>query len=268
MVIADLLRLNHVEVRLREKTVLYDLDFQVNEGEFIGVIGPNGAGKTTLLKMILGLIPIAKGQVLFGGQELRRGNRQLAYVPQKIQFDHDVPLRARDLVGFGYDGHRFGFRFSGKERRKAVDEVLEAVNARHFAEAPVGQLSGGEQQRLLIAQALLNDPKLLLLDEPLANLDIRSVNEVVDLLGSICRQRRIAIMLVAHDVNPLLDEMDQVIYVASGRAIKGQPDSVIQKETLSALYGYEVDVLRLHGRIFVVAGKEGMQSEFPKYISK
>ncbi len=257
IVTTSLLSLHQVDVSVRDKMVLQNLNFEVNEGEFIGIIGPNGAGKTTLLKAILGLIPVQQGQLFFADEPMRRGNRKLAYVPQKINFEPDTPLRARDLVGLGLDGHKLGFPFPNRKRKEQIEDVMRAVNALHFADASVGRLSGGEQQRLMIAQALLSQPRLLLLDEPLANLDIKSANEVVQLLSKIGRERHLAIMLVAHDVNPLLDAMDQVIYVAQGRAIKGEPEFVIQSDVLSQLYGYDVDVLRVRGRVLVMAGKDG-----------
>jgi zinc/manganese transport system ATP-binding protein len=177
-------------------------------------------------------------------------------VPQKIALDADIPLRARDLVGLGIDGHRFGFPWSTARRNRRVDEVLDAVGATEFAEARVGNLSGGEQQRVMIAHALISAPKLLLLDEPLANLDIRAAREVVHLLDQIATEQGIAILLSAHDINPLLPVMDQVVYLADGRAVAGTTDEVVRTDTLSRLYGHHVEVIRVQGRVLVVAGAE------------
>jgi zinc/manganese transport system ATP-binding protein len=177
-------------------------------------------------------------------------------VPQKHQLDPETPLRGRDLVALGIDGQRWGIPLPSRKRRAQIDEALRAVDALSYADAPVGKLSGGEQQRLLIAQALLADPRILLLDEPLSHLDLRSANEVVRLVASIGRERGVAVLLVAHDINPLLGVMDRVLYLAEGRAAAGPVDEVVRSEVLSALYGYPVDVLHVRGRILVVGGSE------------
>jgi zinc/manganese transport system ATP-binding protein len=193
--------------------------------------------------------------VVPGGGRSRR-NPQIGYVPQKITLEADMPLRARDLVGLGLDGHRFGLSRPSATRAAAVDEMLEAVGATRFADARVGNLSGGEQQRVMIAHALISRPRLLLLDEPLANLDIRSAAEVVELLARIAVEQRIAVLLSAHDMNPLLAVMDRVVYLADGRAVSGTTDEVVTTATLSRLYGHHVEVLHVQGRVLVVAGAE------------
>lgn len=129
------------------------------------------------------------------------------------------------------------------------------MDASRYADSPLGRLSGGEQQRLLIAQALLTHPKLLLLDEPLSNLDIKSAYEVVQLVSRIAKEQNISVILVAHDMNPLLDEMDRVLYLADGNAVIGSVEEVFQNDVLSRLYGYPVEVLRTNGRMLVVGGK-------------
>jgi len=237
------LALEGVVVSRSGRTVLRDVDLDVQAGEFIGVIGANGAGKTTLLRVILGLLPVDSGRVSVLGRPIRRGNRFVGYVPQKARLDPDTPLRGRDLVALGIDGERWGLPLPTKGRRARVDEALHAVDALAYADAPVGRLSGGEQQRLFIAQALLTDPRILLLDEPLSNLDLRSAGEVVQLVAR-----------VAHDMNPLLPVMDRVLYLAEGRSAIGPVDDVVQGDVLAQLYGYPVDVLRVRGRVIVVAG--------------
>jgi zinc/manganese transport system ATP-binding protein len=244
-----------VSVVLSGRRILSEVTFDVGEGDLTGLIGSNGAGKTTLLRVILGLTTPSAGRVVVAGSGSRR-HPQIGYVPQKIVLEPDMPLRARDLVALGADGHRFGLPRPSAARTKAVDEMLEAVNGTAFAEARVGNLSGGEQQRVMIAQALISRPKLLLLDEPLANLDIRSAQEVVDLLARIATEQRIAILISAHDMNPLLPVMDRVVYLAAGRAASGSVDEVVRTETLSALYGHHVEVLRVEGRVLVVSGHE------------
>ncbi len=248
------LEVNEVSVTLSGRTVLDQINVRIRPGQFVGLIGPNGAGKTTLLRVILGLIKPSHGRVRVAAGTAQGGNSAIGYVPQKLYLDPDVPLRGRDLVGLGLDGHRWGIPLPGKKRRERIDEALADVDALRFADSPVGRLSGGEQQRLLIAQALLTDPKILLLDEPLSNLDIRSVHEVVRLVAGIGREKGIAVILVAHDLNPLLGVIDEVLYLARGRSVMGKVEEVIQKDVLSRLYGYDVEVLRTAGRILVVGG--------------
>jgi zinc/manganese transport system ATP-binding protein len=250
------LRVEDVSVSLGGRPVLDQVSFSVEAGGFCGLIGSNGAGKTTLLRVILGLITPSGGRIEVAGGTRSRRNPQIGYVPQKIIFEADMPLRARDLVGLGLDGHRFGISRPAAKRRIAVDEMLGAVGATRFADARIGNLSGGEQQRVMIAQALICRPKLLLLDEPLANLDIRSAAEVVELLARIAAEQRIAIMLSAHDMNPLLPVMDRVVYLADGRAASGTTDQVVRTERLSQLYGHHVEVIHVQGRVLVVSGAE------------
>jgi zinc/manganese transport system ATP-binding protein len=257
------LEVRGVSVRFGARDVLRNVNFVVREGEFMGFIGPNGAGKTTLLRVILGLLMPTSGSVHIDGLPARHGNSFVGYVPQKIQLEPDTPMRARDLVSLGLDGHRFGVPLPSKRRRLEVDAALAAVHAQSFADAPVGRLSGGEQQRLLIAQALLTKPKLLLLDEPLSNLDIRSAHEVVNLVAEIAKEQHVAVMLVAHDMNPLLGVMDRIVYLADGKALMGPVDQVVQSSVLSQLYGYPVEVLRVKGRILVVGGP-GTEASAPE----
>jgi zinc/manganese transport system ATP-binding protein len=250
------LRVEELSVSLGGRPVLDRVSFSVEAGGFCGLIGANGAGKTTLLRAILGLIAPSGGRVVVTGGTRSRKNPQIGYVPQKLSLEADMPLRARDLVRLGLDGHRFGVSRPAAKRRTAVEEMLNAVGATQFADARIGNLSGGEQQRIMIAQALICRPKLLLLDEPLANLDIRSAAEVVDLLVRIAAEQHIAILLSAHDMNPLLPAMDRVVYLADGRAASGTTDEVVRTDTLSRLYGHHVEVVHVKGRVLVVSGAE------------
>ncbi len=252
----EVLIVEDVSVSLAGRQVLDQVSFTLPAGGFCGLIGSNGAGKTTLLRVILGLVAPASGRVVVAGGTGSRRNPQTGYVPQKVALEPDMPLRARDLVALGLDGHRFGISRPAAKRRMAVEEMLDAVGATRFADARIGNLSGGEQQRVMIAQALICRPKLLLLDEPLANLDIRSAAEVVNLLARIAAEQPIAILLSAHDMNPLLPVMDRVVYLADGRAASGPTEEVVQTDTLSRLYGHHVEVIHVQGRVLVVSGAE------------
>ena len=257
-----LLTLDGIGVRLGGRQVLSDVTVSLEKGDFTGIIGPNGAGKTTLLRVILGLIEPSGGRVLVDGEPLHRktlhnkNRAAIGYVPQKLVIDQDMPLRARDVVSLGLDGHRLGFGFPSRQRRELVDAALADVGADGYADARVGELSGGEQQRVLVAHALISRPKLLLLDEPLANLDLRSEQEIVTVLGKLAREHEISVLLSAHDMNPLLAVMDRIVYVANGQAASGPTDEVVTSEGLSKLYGHHVDVVRVHGRVLVVAAED------------
>ena len=252
---AELLEVDGASVVLGGRRILDAVSFSVRAGEFTGLIGSNGAGKTTLLRVVLGLQRVDAGSVLLDGRPLGRGNRAVGYVPQKVLLDPDMPMRARDLVALGIDGHRFGVALPSRRRREAVDEMLHAVDAARFADARVGTLSGGEQQRVLIAHALIGRPKLLVLDEPLANLDLRSGQEVVELLDRVAAEQQVAVLLSAHEMNPLLPVMDRIVYLAGGRAASGTTEEVVRSDVLSKLYGHQVHVHVLDGRIIVVAGR-------------
>ena len=258
----DLLKLENVGVRLGGRQILSDVSFTVAPGQFTGLIGPNGAGKTTLLRVILGLTPPTEGRVLLNGSpKTRQGGGLIGYVPQKLAIDQDMPLRARDVVGLGIDGNKLGFPLRSASRRRRINEALEAVGAESYADARIGELSGGEQQRVLIAHALIGRPRLLLLDEPLANLDLRSEQGIVSVLARLAHEQGIAVLISAHDLNPLLREIDTVVYVAAGRAAAGRTDEIIQSDVLSALYGSRVDVLHVNGRVLVIAGEEQQEPQ-------
>ncbi len=249
---APVLAVEDVGVILSGRQILTDVSFCIDPGEFVGLIGSNGAGKTTLLRVILGLQRPSTGRVRVGEGGAR--DRAIGYVPQKVALDPDLPMRARDLVELGLDGHRFGVPIRQRARHQRVDEMLDAVGAQSFADARVGRLSGGEQQRVLIAHALVSGPRALLLDEPLANLDLRSGQEIVALLHKVATEQRVALLLTAHEMNPLVPVMDRIVYLAEGRAATGTTDEVVRSDVLSDLYGHHVDVVRVHGRVLVVVG--------------
>ena len=255
---AELLRLDGVGVRLGGREILRDVSFSIRPGEFTGLIGPNGAGKTTLLRVILGLQQASSGSVLIDGAPRAARGSSIGYVPQKLAIEPDVPLRVRDVVTLGLDGNRFGLRLPSRARRELVGDMITAVGAQRYADARIGELSGGEQQRVMIAHALISKPRLLLLDEPLANLDISSEQGIVSVLARLARAERVAVLLSAHDMNPLMPVMDRIVYVAAGRVAVGSTDEVVQPEVLSRLYGQHVDVIRVHGRVLVVAAPAGV----------
>jgi zinc/manganese transport system ATP-binding protein len=253
----QVLDVDGVSVRLAGRQILDQVRFAVEPGEFVGLIGSNGAGKTTLLRVILGLQVATAGSVSICGRPAARARGLVGYVPQKIQLDPDMPVRARDLVSLGLDGNKLGIPLPSRGRRKLVDDMLEAVDAGRFADERVGNLSGGEQQRIMIAHALISKPRLLLLDEPLANLDIRSAQEIVQLLATrFARQQQVSVLISAHEMNPLLPVLDRIVYLAAGRAASGTTEQVIREDVLSSLYGHHVDVLNVHGRVLVVAHTE------------
>jgi len=255
----EVLAVDHVSVSFSGRTVLRDVGFTLRAGEFCGLIGANGSGKTTLLRTILGSQTFHAGSIRIGCADGGRGlisrGSSIGYVPQTISIDPYMPVRARDVVALGLDGNRLGLPLPSRARRNRVDETLKAVNATHFAEQRIGNLSGGEQQRILIAHALVRRPRLLLLDEPLANLDMRSAAEIVAVLHQLSVKYLITVLLSAHDMNPLLPVMDRVVYLANGQAVSGKTHDVIRTDVLSRLYGYHIDVIRVHGRVLVIAAE-------------
>jgi zinc/manganese transport system ATP-binding protein len=253
--------LSGVAVELAARTIWSDASLDVSEGEFIAILGSNGAGKSTLLRLLLGLLKPKYGTVTVLGSTPHRGNPAIGYVPQRRTLEPDLPVRGRDLVMLGLDGLSWGLPIPGKRRRKQqarVQEALEMVEANTYANRPIGQLSGGEQQRLLLAEALVGEPRLLLLDEPLASLDMRSQVAITELVQKLARAQGITVLMVTHDINPVLPLVDRVVYVAGGSVIAGKPEEIITTENLSKLYNAPVEVVRdSHGRIFVV----GLENE-------
>ncbi len=247
---SEILAVRQVSVSLSGRSILQDVDFALEPGELCGLIGGNGSGKTTLLRTILGFVTPSRGSVTIDG-----GGRlaSVGYVPQTVILDPYIPMRARDLVALGLDGNRLGLPLPSKGRRRKIDEMLAAVDAAGFADQRLGRLSGGQQQRVLIAHALIRRPRLLLLDEPFANLDMRSIAGIVALLRRVSSEFRVAVLLSTHNMNPLLPVMDRIVYLANGRAASGRTDAVVRTEVLSELYGYHIDVVRVHGRILVIA---------------
>jgi zinc/manganese transport system ATP-binding protein len=260
------IQFDRVAIQRGGRTLWRDLTLQVQQGEFIAILGPNGVGKSSLLKLILGLLPNSEGWVRVLDKPVRRGNSAISYLPQRHSFDTHVRVRGRDLVSLGLNGHQWGVplplirRLWGGDRQarqaqQRVQQVLEMVGATSYADRPIGQLSGGEQQRLLIAQALVTHPHILLLDEPLDSLDLNNQQAISALIRQISREYQITVLMVAHDVNPILPYLDRVIYIGQGQIAAGQPEAIITSETLTRLYDTPIDVFRTHDGRLIVAGQ-------------
>jgi zinc/manganese transport system ATP-binding protein len=246
------LSLRGAGIRFGDRVLWSGLDLELQPGEFLAVLGPNGAGKSTLLKAVLGQQPLSDGELLISGRAPGRGSNRVGYVPQQKSMDAATPLRARDLVALGMDGHRWGLRRRTAEQRRRVADALAAVGATGYADAPLGLLSGGEQQRVRIAQALATDPSLLLCDEPLLSLDLRHQRAVADMIDRRRHEHDTAVVFVTHEINPVLDLVDRVLYIAAGGHRIGPPAEVLTSRTLSELYRTPVDVLNVRGRVVVV----------------
>jgi len=248
------LELTGARLAYGERVVWSDLDLTLRPGEFLTVLGPNGSGKTSLLRAVLGLAPLDGGRLTILGRPPRRGSRAVGYIPQQRLVDPSTPVRARDLVRLGLDGDRWGL--GRRSTRARVDALLAAVGASAYADVPLGMLSGGEQQRVRIAQALGTEPALLLCDEPLLSLDLRHQHEVTALIDAMRRERGTAVVFVTHEINPVLPYTDRVLYLAPAGHAVGAPDEVLTSGRLTALYGTPVDVLRSHGRVVIVGGDD------------
>jgi zinc/manganese transport system ATP-binding protein len=255
------LRLRDASLRFGDRALWTGLDLTVAPGEFLAVLGPNGSGKTSLVKVLLGLQRLSSGSVEVCGRTPRRGSTLVGYVPQQKSFDRDMALRGRDLVRLGLDGHRWGTGLPNRAARRRVDEAIAAVGASAIADAPLGRLSGGEQQRLRIAQAMLGDPSVLLCDEPLLSLDLSHQQATTALIDERRRVARTSVLFVTHEINPILPFVDRVLYLAGSRWAIGTPDEVMTSERLSALYGAQVDVLRVRGRIVVVGAPDSAHGD-------
>jgi len=256
-------RLRGAAVRLSGRTVWSGVDLTVRAGEFVAVLGPNGVGKSTLVKAILGAVPLAAGTATVLGRPPGDAGGEVGYLPQRRSFDPQLRVRGVDVVRLGLDGARWGVPLPGatlwsrraRAERDRVREVVRLVGAQEHADRPIGSLSGGEQQRLLIAQALASRPRLLLLDEPLDSLDLPNQVAVADLIAQLCHRDGVTVIMVAHDVNPIVGMLDRVVYIAAGGVAAGTPAEVINSRTLSRLYATPIEVLTTSDGRLVVVGQ-------------
>jgi len=258
------LSIQNLGVRLGGNTILKSITASVAEGEFIGVFGPNGAGKSTLMRAILGLCPITGGEISLFGKAPGRSNGEVGYMPQSRSSLESTALSARALVAAVHKGERWGLPWPSRAARQEAERVLELAGAAGYADRPFAVLSGGEKQRVTLAQALLGNPRLLILDEPLASLDPKNQMLLVERISQIRKETGATILFIAHDINPLLSAMDKVLYVAGGSAAVGSVDEIITSESLSRLYGMEIRVIRAEGRIFIV-NAEGNVTETARH---
>jgi zinc/manganese transport system ATP-binding protein len=255
------LQISDLTISLGGNPILSGVNATIDEGEFIGVFGPNGAGKTTLVRCILGTLPPTRGSIEVLGLAPGKAARQIGYMPQGHAGFDSTALSARALVEAACHGDRWGIPWTSKKSKQEVDRVLEVTDAGHYAARPFSVLSGGERQRVMLAQALLGDPKILVLDEPLASLDPRNQALLIECVARVKRLTRTTVLFVAHDMNPLMHVMDRVLYLAGGGAALGRVDDVVTSASLSKLYGFEIEVVRVENRIFVMSA-EGNVTEY------
>jgi zinc/manganese transport system ATP-binding protein len=253
------IQLDHVTIGLGGRTILADISLTIDQGEFIGLLGPNGAGKTSLMRALLGLIRPADGDIRVLGEPARRGNPAIGYLPQMHRATAGLRLSGWNFVASALDGHRWGLPWSGAELRREVGWALDAVGATSLARRALADISGGERQRLLLAQSLLGRPRLLLLDEPLISLDPHHQQHVLELVRRLQREFDITVLFSAHEINPLLGVIDRALYLGHGQAALGSVEEVITGPVLSRLYGSTIEVIRLEGRIFVMANGHNLE---------
>ncbi|MGD0329007.1 MAG: ABC transporter ATP-binding protein [Nitrososphaeria archaeon] len=244
-----------------DNIVWRDASFTIDRGEFVAVIGPNGAGKTTLFRLLLGLQQPVSGTIKIFNAAPKRGNPQIGYVPQRHIIDRETNVESLELVRLGISGKQWGLGLYSQNDRKAALDVLEAVGATDLAHRSLGVLSGGELQRIFLAEALVSNPAVLLLDEPLSNLDMRREKELVQLISGVVRSRNVTALLIAHNINPLLPFLDKVVYIANGKVATGTPQEVLTSECLTALFGVHVEVLRDSKGNIAVIGIEDVHGD-------
>jgi zinc/manganese transport system ATP-binding protein len=253
----DLIEAKALSAGYEGRAVWKDASFSFGKGEFVGILGPNGAGKTTLFRVLLGLQRPMGGTVRVFGEAPHRGNPRIGYIPQRHSIDTDTNVECLELVRLGLSGTRWGFNPLSHADAEAAERALESAGAEYLAHRRLGALSGGELQRIFLAEALVSDPDVLLLDEPLSNLDIKRETELLHLVNGVVRDRGVTALLIAHNINPLLPHMNEVVYLANGRMATGTPKEVLTSESLTRLYGVQVEVLKdPHGNVAIIGVEE------------
>jgi len=247
------LRLSHFCAGHGRVPVVHDISLEIGEGRIVALLGANGAGKTTLMRAVLGLLPPRAGSLRVFGRAPRRGDPQIGYLPQVRTVVPDLRLRGFDFIASSVHGERWGLPVLTAADRRVIEKTLAAVGAADLAARPLSDMSGGERQRLLLAQALLGEPQLLLLDEPLISLDYRYQEAVIDLVRRFARERNITVLFSAHELNQLIGTLDRVLYLGNGHAALGTVAEVATAPVLSQLYGTEIEVVRANGHIFVLS---------------
>jgi zinc/manganese transport system ATP-binding protein len=249
----NVVEFNRATISLGDRIILADVSLAIQQGEFIGVLGPNGAGKTTLMRAILGLLPPSGGTVRVFGRSPRRGDPAIGYLPQVRTVLLDLRMRGLDFIASSLNGEAWGLPRLSRADRTIIDETMALIGARDLAERPLREMSGGERQRLLLAQALIGQPQLLLLDEPLISLDARHQEVAIDVVRKVCRERGVTVLFSAHELNQLIGTLDRVLYLGNGQAVLGTVDEVIRAPVLSRLYNADIQVVRAEGHIFVMS---------------
>jgi zinc/manganese transport system ATP-binding protein len=254
---SNLITAENLAAGYKDKTVWRDANFSFGRGEFVAIIGPNGAGKTTLFRLLLGLQPPIGGSIRIFDSPPMRGNPRIGYVPQRHTIDSETNIECLELVRLGLSGKKWGFNPFSHSDRDSAFAALESVGGTELAHRPLGVLSGGELQRIFLAEALVSNPDILLLDEPLSNLDLRRETELLHLVNDAVRKRGVTALLIAHNINPLLPHLDKVMYIANGKVATGKPQKVLTSESLTNLYGVQVEVLRdPHGNVAIIGVEE------------
>ncbi|WP_410655822.1 metal ABC transporter ATP-binding protein [Amycolatopsis sp. lyj-112] len=262
-------RVRGASLAFGNRTLWSGLDLDVEPGEFLAILGPNGSGKSSLLKVLLGQQSLPEGTVEIAGRRPGGQNRRIGYIPQQRALDEALTMRGVDLVGLGLDGHRWGTGLRGlSERRRLVARAIESVGAEAYAKQPVGRLSGGEQQRLRVAQSLVGDPEVLLCDEPLLSLDLAHQRAVSELIDERRGSANTAVLFVTHEINPILSYVDRMLYLVNGQFRVGKPDEVMNSETLSELYGTRIEVLKVGGQIHVAGAQSSLCEDEPHHFDE